>query len=119
MPVSEPLDQYRRLIESLTDYAIFALSVDGRIASWNSGAKQTFGYDEHEVLGNNYSLIFTPEDIANGRPEAELLASLESGQSSIDGWHVRRDGSRERHGNGLHENRPRFNRTLHGVRILT
>ncbi|MGZ6130075.1 MAG: sensor domain-containing protein [Vulcanimicrobiaceae bacterium] len=92
--MSEPLDQYRRLIESLTDYAIFALSVDGRIASWNSGAKQTFGYDEHEVLGNNYSLIFTPEDIANGRPEAELLASLESGQSSIDGWHVRRDGSR-------------------------
>jgi diguanylate cyclase (GGDEF)-like protein/PAS domain S-box-containing protein len=92
--VSEPLDQYRRLIESLTDYAIFVLSVDGRIASWNSGAKQTFGYDQAEVLGKHYSLIFTAEDIASKRPESELLESLELGKSSVDGWHVRKDGSR-------------------------
>ncbi len=92
--VSEPLDQYRRLIESLTDYAIFGLSVDGRIASWNSGAKQTFGYDEGEVLGKHYSLIFTAEDIASKRPESELLESLEFGTSSVDGWHVRKDGTR-------------------------
>lgn len=93
-PASEPLDQYRRLIESLTDYAIFALSPDGRIASWNSGATQTFGYSEQEVLGKNYSLIFTAEDIAGGRPEAELRASLKDEISSVDGWHVRKDGSR-------------------------
>jgi diguanylate cyclase (GGDEF)-like protein/PAS domain S-box-containing protein len=92
--VTEPLDQYRRLIESLTDYAIFSLSVDGRIASWNSGAKQTFGYDRAEVLGKDYSLIFTAEDIASGRPESELLGSLELGKSTVDGWHVRKDGSR-------------------------
>jgi diguanylate cyclase (GGDEF)-like protein/PAS domain S-box-containing protein len=94
VPVSGPLDQYRRLIESLTNYAIFALSVDGRIASWNSGAKQTFGYDEGEVLGQDYSLIFTAEDVASGRPEAELVESVERGKSSVDGWHVRKDGSR-------------------------
>jgi diguanylate cyclase (GGDEF)-like protein/PAS domain S-box-containing protein len=93
-PIAEPRDQYERLIESLTNHAIFALSAEGHIASWNSGAKQTFGYDEHEVLGKSYSLIFTAEDIASGRPEAELRASLEHGKESVDGWHVRKDGSR-------------------------
>ena len=90
----EPLDQYQRLIESLTNHAIFQLSIDGRIVSWNSGAKQTFGYDEHDVLGRSYALIFTAEDVESGRPQAELLASLQQGKESVDGWHVRKDGSR-------------------------
>jgi diguanylate cyclase (GGDEF)-like protein/PAS domain S-box-containing protein len=92
--VGQPLDQYQRLIESLTNHAIFSLSADGRIATWNSGAKQTFGYDEHEVVGKNYSLIFTAEDIASGRPGKELRAALEHGKESVDGWHVRKDGTR-------------------------
>ena len=91
--IREPLE-YQRLIESLTDHAIFALSVDGRIVSWNSGAKQAFGYDAQEVLGKSYALIFTAEDVASGRPDAELRASLEHGTESVDGWHVRKDGSR-------------------------
>jgi diguanylate cyclase (GGDEF)-like protein/PAS domain S-box-containing protein len=92
--VNGSLDQYKRLIESLTHHAIFELSVDGRITSWNSGAKRTFGYEEHEVLGRDYSMIFSADDIAAGRPQAELRASLELGRESVDGWHVRKNGSR-------------------------
>lgn len=62
--------------------------------SWNSGAKATFGYDESEVIGKPYSVIFTEEDIASGRPESELKTSREYGKASVDGWHVRKDGSR-------------------------
>ena len=94
MPVREPLDQYRRLIDSLIDYAIFSLSVDGKIASWNPGAEQTFGYSGHEVIGKHYSLLFNAEDIAKGSPEEELRAALEHGETAIDGWLVRKDGSR-------------------------
>src|ERR1035437_10532501 len=90
--VGQPLDQYQRLIESLTNHAIFSLSADGRIATWNSGAKLTFGYDEHEVVGKNYSLIFTAGAMASGRPGNELRAALEHGKESVDGWHVRKDG---------------------------
>jgi diguanylate cyclase (GGDEF)-like protein/PAS domain S-box-containing protein len=90
----EPLDQYRRLIDSLTNHAIFALSRDGLIVSWNSGAKQTFGYDQDEVIGQDYALIFTPEDIASGRPARELQSSQERGIESVDGWHVRKSGAR-------------------------
>jgi diguanylate cyclase (GGDEF)-like protein/PAS domain S-box-containing protein len=87
-------DSYRLLIESLDDYAIFAMSVDGRIATWNSGARHTFGYREDEVIGQHYSILFTPEDITLGLPEAELMAAIAYGQESVDGWHLRKDGSR-------------------------
>jgi diguanylate cyclase (GGDEF)-like protein/PAS domain S-box-containing protein len=88
------LRQYRRLVDSLTDYAIFALSKDGLVVSWNAGAQQIFGYREDEVLGRNFEFIFTPEDVRAGRPRFELQASLELGRSGVDGWHQRKDGTR-------------------------
>jgi diguanylate cyclase (GGDEF)-like protein/PAS domain S-box-containing protein len=90
----EPLDQYRRLIESLTDYAIFALSPEGLIVSWNSGASKIFGYSEQEILGKPYSILFSDEDISRRRPEMELKAAVETGRESVDGWHVRKGGAR-------------------------
>ncbi|GAC1310735.1 MAG: hypothetical protein NVSMB21_19110 [Vulcanimicrobiaceae bacterium] len=86
--------QERRLLDSLTDYAIFAMSKSGIIVDWNAGAALTFGYAAHEVIGKPYSVIFTAEDIASGRPEAELAASRARGKAAVDGWHVRKDGSR-------------------------
>ena len=93
MPAGQ-LDQYRRLIETLTDYAIFNLSSRGLVESWNAGAKQAFGYSEQEVIGQHYRLFFTPESRASGVPEAELHAAQTHGKAAIDGWHVRKDGSR-------------------------
>ena len=93
-PLTESLDQYRRLIESLTDYAIVALSLDGSIASWNSGAEFVFGYTSDEALGRHYSLLFTAEDIAKGFPDSELQAALVLGKETVEGWHRRQDGSR-------------------------
>jgi diguanylate cyclase (GGDEF)-like protein/PAS domain S-box-containing protein len=90
----DSLDQYGRLIESLTDYAIFSLSTSGFITSWNSGAQFTFGYEAKEALGHHYALIFTDDDVASGRPERELSAAITRGKESCDGWHVRKDGSR-------------------------
>ena len=92
LPPTESLDQYRRLIESLTDYAIVALSLDGSIASWNSGAEFVFGYTADEALGNHYSLLFTPEDVARGFPNSELQKALVLGKETVEGWHRRKDG---------------------------
>jgi diguanylate cyclase (GGDEF)-like protein/PAS domain S-box-containing protein len=91
---AEPAAQHRRLIESLTDYAIIDLSLDGRIASWNAGAKLAFGYDAQEVLGRNYSLLFLADDVARGHPGAALRSSRRYGTASRSGWHVRKGGSR-------------------------
>ncbi len=85
---------YRFLVESVTEYAIFAVSPDGSIASWNSGAEQTFGYSRSEIVGRPLATIFTPEDAANGAPMNELRSAEEQGRIDRDGWHVRKDGSR-------------------------
>jgi len=92
--LAEPALLYGQLVESLSEYAIFGLTIDGRIASWNQGAMQIFGYAADEVLGRCYSMLFSDSDLSEGRPQAELVASLEWGKTAVDGWHVRKDGSR-------------------------
>src|ERR1700685_3288883 len=49
--------------DSLTEYAVFTITSDGAIATWNTGAVRTFGYERSEIVGRNFSQIFTPEDI--------------------------------------------------------
>jgi PAS domain S-box-containing protein len=83
----------RLLLESVRDYAIFMLSPEGIIESWNSGAQLIKGYRAEEVLGKHFSLFYRPEDLAAGRPAAELETALAMGRAEEEGWRVRRDGS--------------------------
>jgi diguanylate cyclase (GGDEF)-like protein/PAS domain S-box-containing protein len=85
---------YRFLVDSLTEYAVFAVSPEGHVITWNSGAEQTFGYTQTEIIGRPFSIIFTPEDIEAGAPERELEFALIGNQRDYDRWHVRKDGSR-------------------------
>lgn len=85
---------HKRLIDSIQDYAIFALDPDGYILSWNAGAERLKGYVEGEVLGKHLSLFYTPEDRASGKPDRDLKDALEFGHKDDEGWHVRKDGTR-------------------------
>ena len=44
-------DLYRRLVESVSDYAIFALDPEGYVSSWNPGALRIKGYTADEIIG--------------------------------------------------------------------
>lgn len=90
----ESEERLRLLIESASDYAIFTLSPDGRINSWNAGAEKIFGWTESEVLGESADIIFTPEDRQSGAPEMEMKAALRAGSTPDERFHLRRDGSR-------------------------
>jgi len=91
-----PSDQilYRALFDSLTEYAVFAVSPAGIVISWNVGAAQTFGYADKEILGKPFDMIFTPEDALAGAPREELATALSGVQIQHDRWHVRKDGTR-------------------------
>src|SRR5580700_9613805 len=65
-------ERFRLLVEAVRDYAIFMLDPEGRILTWNAGAERIKGYRAEEIIGQNYSLFFLPEDIASGRPD-EIL----------------------------------------------
>jgi PAS domain S-box-containing protein len=85
---------FRLLVESVEDYAILMLDPSGRIASWNVGAERIKGYRSEDVLGRHLSILYCEEDVAMGRPR-RLLAEVEArGKAQVEGWRVRKDGSR-------------------------
>jgi len=61
--------RFQLLINSITDYAIYMLDVDGRITTWNPGAERFKGYTADEIIGRNFSIFFTPEDREAGVPQ--------------------------------------------------
>ncbi len=63
---------YQTLVQEINDFAIIHLNAQGEILSWNKGAESIFGYLEDEIISQNFSVIFTPEDRAQGIPENEL-----------------------------------------------
>ncbi|MBB3261897.1 PAS domain S-box-containing protein [Paraburkholderia bannensis] len=68
------VDRYRLLIDAVQDYAIFMLDPTGCVASWNPGAQRIKGYTPDQIVGQHFSLFYTAEDIASGKP-ARLLDS--------------------------------------------
>lgn len=87
-------DSFRLLVESVEDYAIFMLDVEGRVITWNRGAHRIKGYTSEEILGRHFSTFYPAEDIAAGKPERELRDALRDGRVEDEGWRHRKDGSR-------------------------
>jgi PAS domain S-box-containing protein len=93
----EPMSDDKRfqlLVNSITDYAIYMLDVQGHVASWNSGAQRLKLYTAPEILGRHFSTFYTPEDRAAGIPTLALEAAAREGSFEAEGWRVRKDGSR-------------------------
>ena len=87
-------EQFRLLVSSVTDYAIYLLDGGGRVTSWNPGAERIKGYRADEVIGRNFSQFYAPEDRARGLPEAALATARRDGRFEGEGWRLRKDGSR-------------------------
>ncbi|HYO90502.1 MAG TPA: PAS domain-containing protein, partial [Pyrinomonadaceae bacterium] len=85
---------YRQLIWEVKSHAVFILSPEGRILSWNKGAERTKGYSADEIIGESFSILFTDEDVALKHPQRELAEAASSGQYIGEGWRRRKDGSR-------------------------
>lgn len=87
-------ERFQLLVESIKDYAIFLLDAEGRILTWNEGARRIKGYDHDEIIGSHFSVFYPPEDVMAGKPERELAVARETGRVEDEGWRVRKDGSR-------------------------
>jgi PAS domain S-box-containing protein len=85
---------FRLLVASVTDYAIFMLDPEGRVASWNAGAERIKGYRAEEILGQHFSCFYLDEDLRQGKPALELQVASAEGRFEDEGWRVRKDGSR-------------------------
>ena len=87
-------EEFALLVDAVEDYAIFLLSPEGNILSWNRGAARIMGFDEAEIVGSHFSTFYGPEDLAAGKPQYELDTALREGRVEDEGWRVRKDGTR-------------------------
>jgi PAS domain S-box-containing protein len=90
----EPAELYRLLVASVHDYAIFALDAEGRVLTWNVGARQLKGYEAHEIIGRHFSIFYPAADVDARKPQHELVMAARDGRFEDEGWRVRKDGSR-------------------------
>lgn len=86
-------EQFRLLVQGVTDYAIYLLDPDGIVTNWNVGAQRIKGYLPEEVVGSHFSRFYRPEDRESGLPQAALAAAIREGRFESEGWRVRKDGS--------------------------
>lgn len=86
-------ERYRRVIEGVRDYGIFALDVKGRVVSWNNGAERIKGWTAEEILGQHFS-TFYPPDARETTPRRLLELARRDGRVEDEGWRLRRDGGR-------------------------
>jgi PAS domain S-box-containing protein len=64
------------LIDSVIDYAIYMIDLDGRVLTWNTGAARLKGYTADEIIGQLFSKFFTPEDQAREFPRSKRWQRL-------------------------------------------
>ncbi|HEY6170207.1 MAG TPA: PAS domain S-box protein [Verrucomicrobiae bacterium] len=92
----ESEERFRMLVEGVKDYAIYMLDKEGRITSWNAGAEWMKGYRAQEVIGENFSKFFLPEDVLKHRPEQMLRTAAAEGRFEEESWRVRKGGTKFR-----------------------
>ena len=88
--------QFRLLVDSVIDYAIFMLDPSGIVISWNIGAQRLKGYRAEEIIGQHFSRFYPREDRAAGMPARFLETAAREGRCETEGWRLRKDGSRFR-----------------------
>lgn len=85
---------FRLMVEQVKDYALALLDPQGNIQSWNAGAEQITRYREDEIIGRNFSLFHPKEELKSGTPQRELDIARSLGSLELQGWRLRKDGSR-------------------------
>jgi PAS domain S-box-containing protein len=86
-------ERFRLLVDSVRDYAIFMLSPEGIVESWNAGAQAIKGYEASEIIGRHFSCFYTPDDQLAGKADRELKVARAQGRYEEEGWRVRKDGT--------------------------
>jgi PAS domain S-box-containing protein len=91
-PVDQDDDLFTSSVPaSAQDFALFLLDAEGRIAAWYEGAERIYGYESTEVVNRHESLFYSEKSPFQ---EEKLRRSAREGHAAIEGWQVKKDGSR-------------------------
>ncbi|MEQ1783731.1 MAG: response regulator [Hyphomonadaceae bacterium] len=90
----EALEQFRMLVQGVTDYALYMLDPKGLVSTWNAGAERIKGYRGEEIIGRHFSEFYTAEDRDAGEPSRALEKARKDGRYETEAQRVRKDGTR-------------------------
>jgi PAS domain S-box-containing protein len=88
----ESEQRFRLLVQGVRDYAIYMLDPTGVITNWNAGAEAIKGYKAGEIVGKHFSVFYTPQDQAAGKPGRALETALREGRFEGEALRVRKGG---------------------------
>lgn len=86
-------EQLRRLVQGVTDYAIYLLDADGYVSTWNAGAERIKQYSADEIIGQHFSKFYSEKDRQKGDPQKALETAAREGRFEKEGWRIRKDGT--------------------------
>ena len=94
-------EHFRLLVEGVKDHAILMLDPAGTVLTWNVGVAHILGYGAEEIIGQPYARFFQADDVARGLPQQILRETASAGRYRVEGWRLRKDGSRYWSNGGL------------------
>jgi len=86
-------EHFDTLVSGVEDYAIFLLSPEGNVISWNAGAQRIKGYKAEEIIGKHFSVFYPQEALERHWPRHVLDIASKEGKFAEEGWRVRKDGT--------------------------
>jgi PAS domain S-box-containing protein len=86
-------ERFKSLVAGVKEYAIFMLDPAGTIETWNAGAERIFQFEEHEIVGKHFSILFVQEDQVRRHPQHGLEVALRDGTYEVEGIRSRKDAS--------------------------
>ncbi len=81
------------LVVNSSDDAIFSLTREGLIVTWNAGAERMYGYTAEEIKGKHFS-TFVPEDLRGGLTAIDEKLSRAEAVRHLEHVNIRKDGLR-------------------------
>lgn len=86
-------EQFRILVQGVTDYALIMLDPQGRVATWNAGAERIKGYAATEIIGQPFSVFYPDDARSANEPDRALEIARQHGRHETESLRVRKDGS--------------------------
>lgn len=85
---------FKAFFENAKTNAILIMDHNGTIREMNNAFKNTFGYSDQDLVGQNFRMLFTERDRSMGVPEREIANTIRDGAADDNNYLVVKDGSR-------------------------
>ena len=88
-PLSLSEQTFRVMLDSFKDCAVFTLSPEGQITTWNNDAQRLIGYAAEEIVGQSCAVLSRPDEAWR----QQLDAAARDGSFRTELFRLRRDGT--------------------------